>query len=264
MSENKENSILAAENLTIGYHSKNGDKIVSNNLNFQLAPGKLIGLVGANGIGKSTLIRTLSNMQAPLSGKVLLNGQSIESFDLTDLAQEISLVLTEPLSTKNLSIQELVALGRHPYTNWIGTLNKTDQLEVEKAMELMNLIHLKDRKCYELSDGQLQKALIARALAQDTKMIILDEPTTHLDMYHKAYLLKLLKDLTLETGKTILFSSHEIDLAIQLCDTMLVMTSDTVYCDHPCLLIEQNVFETLFPKDLITFDRESGSFKINK
>ena len=115
-----------------------------------------------------------------------------------------------------------------------------------------------------MSDGQLQKVMIARALSQDTAVIVLDEPTTHLDMYHKAYILKLLKKLTKETGKTILFSSHEIDLAIQLCDTMIVMTKENVITDQPCNLIANGTFEKLFPKDLIVFDDKSGSFKINK
>ena len=114
-------------------------------------------------------------------------------------------------------------MGRHPYTNWVGSLTSKDIEIVENAFKLVNISELRNKKCYELSDGQLQKVMIARALAQDTDIIVLDEPTTHLDMYHKAYILKLLQKLTKETGKTILFSSHEIDLAIQLCDTMIVM-----------------------------------------
>ena len=106
--------------------------------------------------------------------------------------------------------------------------------------------------------------MIARALAQDTDLIILDEPTTHLDMYHKAYILKLLQKITKETGKTILFSSHEIDLAIQLCDTIIVMTNTEVICDAPCNLIEKGTFNTLFPKDLIAFDDKTGSFRVKK
>ena len=135
---------------------------------------------------------------------------------------------------------------------------------INNALDLINISELKDKKCYELSDGQLQKVMIARALAQDTAIIVLDEPTTHLDMYHKAYILKLLQKLTKETGKTILFSSHEIDLAIQLCDTMIVMRKNNVVCDQPCNLISQGVFDSLFPKDLIAFDNSTGSFRVSK
>lgn len=226
--------------------------------------GQLIGLVGANGIGKSTLLRTLIKVQPQLSGSILLNNKDLKSTSTLELAKQLSIVLTEPLTSKNLSVYELVALGRHPYTNWIGNLSEADTVQINKALHLVNITDLKDKKCYELSDGQLQKVMIARALAQDTDVIVLDEPTTHLDMYHKAYILKLLQKLTKETGKTILFSSHEIDLAIQLCDTMIVMKGSTVICNQPCHLISEGVFESLFPKDLISFDKITGSFRVTK
>jgi iron complex transport system ATP-binding protein len=129
---------------------------------------------------------------------------------------------------------------------------------------MVRISDLRHRKCYELSDGQLQKVMIARTLAQDTDIIILDEPTTHLDMYHKAYILKLLQRLTKETNKTILFSSHEIDLAIQLCDEMVVMRKTDVVQDQPCNLISKQIFDSLFPPDLISFDGRTGSFKVSK
>lgn len=264
MKSSKQHTILKTQNLNIGYHTKNGTNTIARDLNIEITPGELVGLVGANGIGKSTLLRTITKMQTALSGQVFINNSSINNISLKELSQELSLVLTEPLQTKNLSVFELVALGRHPYTNWIGSLTKEDTFQINKALDLIGITDLKDYRCFELSDGQLQKAMIARALAQDTKLIILDEPTTHLDMYHKAYILKLLQDLTKETGKTILFSSHEIDLAIQLCNTMIVMTEEQVHCNEPCVLIEDGVFDSLFPKDLISFDKESGRFKINK
>ena len=121
---------------------------------------------------------------------------------------------------------------------------------------------LKHKKCFELSDGQLQKVMIARALAQDTSLIILDEPTTHLDMYHKAYILKLLQRMVKDTKKTILFSSHEIDLAIQLCDKLVIMTDSEIIIDTPKNHIKQGNFNSLFPKDLIVFDKEIGSFRV--
>ena len=220
--------------------------------------------MGANGIGKSTLLRTLIKVQPALSGTISLNNKDLQTTSTLDLAKQLSIVLTESLTSKNLTVFELVALGRHPYTNWIGNLTDEDNAIVNESLAQVNIIELKDKRCYELSDGQLQKVMIARALAQDTDVIVLDEPTTHLDMYHKAYILKLLKKLTEETGKTILFSSHEIDLAIQLCDTMIVMQKENVVCDQPCNLISNGIFETLFPKDLISFDNKTGSFRIKK
>ena len=264
MKKETSNTILKAKNLSIGYKTKKKQTIIASDLNFELKKGQLIGLVGANGIGKSTLLRTLIKVQPQLSGSILLNGNDLKSNTNIELAKQLSIVLTEPLTSKNLSVYELVALGRHPYTNWVGNLTQQDLTAVNKAIELVNISELKDKKCYELSDGQLQKVMIARALAQDTDVIVLDEPTTHLDMYHKAYILKLLQKLTKETGKTILFSSHEIDLAIQLCDTMIVMQKDSIVCDQPCHLISKGAFDALFPKDLIFFDNKTGSFRITK
>ncbi|PNW26750.1 ABC transporter ATP-binding protein [Formosa algae] len=264
MKEHTKHIILKTEDLSIGYRSKKNDHVISKHINITLGKGELIGLVGGNGIGKSTMLRTLTNTQMALSGHVFINDKDVSTYDALALAQVLSIVFTEKLTSKNLSVFELVALGRQPYTNWIGTLSEIDLQKVNHALELTNITSLKHKKCFELSDGQLQKVMISRALAQDTDLIILDEPTTHLDMYHKAYTLKLLKKLAKETGKTILFSSHEIDLAIQLCDNMIVMTPEHVVSDSPCNLIQQGVFSTLFPDDLIQFDAETGSFRVNK
>lgn len=256
--------ILKAEQLSIGYKTKKAETVIASNINFEIPRGQLIGLVGANGIGKSTLLRTLIKVQPKLSGKIILNQKDLNSTSAIELSRQLSIVLTEPLLSKNMSVFDLVALGRHPYTNWIGNLSAEDVSKINWALELMNLEELKNKKCYELSDGQLQKVMITRALVQDTDIIVLDEPTTHLDMYHKAYILKLLQKLTKETGKTILFSSHEIDLAIQLCDTMIVMTKGKIVCDQPCHLISKGVFQSLFPKDMIVFDDKTGSFRVTK
>ena len=203
MTPESKHIIIETNNLSIGYSSKKEKTVVASNINLQLFKGELIGLVGANGIGKSTLLRTLTNVQEPLSGKVKINSKDLNSYTSQELAQTLSLVLTEQLVSKNLNILELVALGRQPYTNWIGSLTAIDFSIINQALKQTHIENIKHKKCFELSDGQLQKALISRALAQDTDVIILDEPTTHLDMYHKAYVLKLLQKLAKETGKTI-------------------------------------------------------------
>ncbi|RKE94987.1 ABC transporter ATP-binding protein [Ichthyenterobacterium magnum] len=263
---NKSNQhiILKTDKLSIGYKTKKKETVISSNITIELHKGELIGLVGANGIGKSTLLKTITNVQQALNGDIFINKKTLETYYANELAKAMSLVLTEPIASKNLSVFEVVALGRQPYTNWVGNLSENDFLIINQALQQTNIDDLKHKKCFELSDGQLQKVMIARALAQDTDLIILDEPTTHLDMYHKAYILKLLQRLTKETGKTILFSSHEIDLAIQLCDSMIVMTEDAVVSNSPNKLISQGVFENLFPDDLISFDKNSESFKVNK
>jgi iron complex transport system ATP-binding protein len=264
MNHENQHIILKTDALSIGYKTKKEETIIASNINIALKKGELIGLVGANGIGKSTLLRTLAKIQNKLSGTMELNEQALENYSNIDLAKTLSLVLTEAVSSKNLTIYELVALGRQPYTNWVGNLSEVDKDIVNRAISQTNISDLKDKKCFELSDGQLQKAMIARALAQDTAVIILDEPTTHLDMYHKAYILKLLQKLVKETGKTILFSSHEIDLAIQLCDKMVVLTPKGVVSDTPSNLIARGTFNDLFPKDLIAFDEITGSFRVKK
>ncbi|TXE10692.1 ABC transporter ATP-binding protein [Gelidibacter salicanalis] len=264
MSKQQSHIVLETKNLSVGYASKKGTQVIADAINIALHKGELVGLVGANGIGKSTLLRTLTTVQKPLEGVIYINSKAITDYATVELAKQLSLVLTEPIASKNLSVFELVALGRQPYTNWVGNLSDTDLKIIEQALQQTNIMGLRDKKCFELSDGQLQKVMIARALAQDTDLIILDEPTTHLDMYHKAYILKLLQKLAQETGKTILFSSHEIDLAIQLCDTMIVMSNTMVVSGTPCQLIANGTFNTLFPKDLIAFDPTTGSFKVKK
>jgi iron complex transport system ATP-binding protein len=255
-------NILSTLNLNIGYNSKKGTTTIAKNLNLNLVSGKLIALIGANGIGKSTLLRTITGIQKPLSGNVFLNDKNISDFKPLDLAQNLSLVLTEKLPPSNLSVFELVALGRQPYTNWVGTLTQNDTENVHQAMKLTQIEHLASKRHFEISDGQLQKVLIARALAQDTPLIILDEPTTHLDLLHKVSLFKLLKKLTQETQKCILFSTHDIDLAIQLSDEMIIMTPEMVEQDEPCNLISKGSFDTLFKDEHIFFDTEKGKFII--
>jgi len=254
--------ILQTQHLRIGYSSKAQTKVIASDVSIQLEQGKLIGLVGANGIGKSTLLRTLTGIQKSLSGTVLLNEKPIDSFEPLALAQQISVVLTEKLPPSNLTVYELIALGRQPYTNWLGKLTEEDKIQIENAISLTEIGHLIHQKYYEISDGQLQKVLIARALAQDTPLIVLDEPATHLDLLHKVSLFKLLKKLTVETQKCIMFSTHDIDLAIQLSDEMIVMTNEKVIQNQPCNLILDGTFSNLFLSENILFDSEKGKFII--
>ena len=255
--------ILQASKISIGYTSKKVKNIIASNIDLSLENAKLIALIGANGIGKSTLLRTITGIQNPISGTVLLNGKNIHGLDSLTLAQKLSVVLTEKLPPSNLTVWELIALGRQPYTNWIGTLTDKDIAKINEAIELTQISHLISKKHYEISDGQLQIVLIARALAQDTPLIILDEPTTHLDLLHKVILFKLLKKLTQETEKCILFSTHDIDMAIQLSDEMIIMTPEDVIQDQPCNLILKGSFNALFQDEHIVFDSEKGKFVIN-
>lgn len=252
--------VLHTENLSIGYHLKKDDQIIAADVNLVLQKGNLVSLIGANGIGKSTLLRTLTGIQKPLSGKIWLNGKAINEQPALEIARQLSMVLTEKLPPSNLTVFELVALGRQPYTNWIGKLTAEDKEKIDWAMQLTQIEHLSDRKHYEISDGQLQKVLIARALAQDTPLIVLDEPSTHLDLLHKVSLLRLLKKLTAETDKCILFSTHDIDLALQTSDEMIVMTPGKISQNTPEKLINDGIFDLLFGDEQIQFDPQKGRF----
>lgn len=262
MERTSPNIILEVSNLIIGYEHKSRQIILNDHISFQLQEGNLIGLVGANGVGKSTLLRTLTGMQPSLGGSITIQKSPLTSYESLHLAKLMSVVLTEAPSSKNLSVAEFVSLGRQPHTNWLGHLSSEDHEKINNALLLTDTKKLVSRKCYELSDGQLQRVAIARALAQDTPIIILDEPTTHLDLYHRAVVLKLLKKLTREMGKTILFSTHEIDLAIQLSDEMMIMVPNDFYFDEPCRLISQGSFKSLFPSDTILFDQNTGRFTV--
>jgi len=255
-------TILQANNLSIGYSAKKEHRVIASNSNLNLKSGTLTALIGANGIGKSTLLRTLTGIQQPLAGTVILNNKDITEYTPADLAQHLSIVLTESLPPSNLTVYELVALGRQPYTNWVGSLSAEDRLKINEALQLTRTDHLSAKKHFEISDGQLQKVLIARALAQDTPLIILDEPTTHLDLQHKVSLLRLLKKLATEQGKCILYSTHDLDLALQLSDELIVMTQDTVLQNTPQQCIESKIFDALFTDDGIVFDASKGTFVI--
>lgn len=259
----KKETIISTHDLSIGYKTKKETIVIAENLNLELTSGKLITLVGANGIGKSTLLRTLTGIQKPIDGEVLLHKKNLKSYETLELAQNLSLVLTEKLPPSNLTVFELIALGRQPYTNWLGKLSDEDISTVKSVMKLTQIEHLADKKHFEISDGQLQKVMIARALAQETSIIILDEPTTHLDLFHKVSVFKLLKKLSQETNKCILFSTHDIDLAIQLSDEMIVMTEENIAQNQPCNLISKGIFNSLFEDETITFDSQKGKFIIN-
>lgn len=258
-----ENYILKVSELSIGYASKKEVKTIAANLNINLNTGNLVCLLGKNGIGKSTLLRTLTKVQPSLSGDIFINSNKLESYNYTDFAKIVSLVLTERLPDSSLTVYELVALGRQPYTNWIGYLTTEDLHIIEAAFEKTNTKHLMNSKCFELSDGQLQKVLIARALAQNTPIIVLDEPTAHLDLHHTINTFSLLKNLASEFNKTIIVSTHEVNLALQLADELWLMTPTKFISGKTIDLIENNSINNLFDSELISFNKTLRQFSIS-
>ncbi len=254
---------LNAKKLTIGYQSKGRrQQVVQENLELQLCRGELVCLMGPNGAGKSTLLRTLAGVQAPLAGEVTVGGKSIYTLSQSERAKHISLVLTETINAGNMTVQELVALGRYPHTGWGGSLSRTDEQVVEQAMEDLEVIPLANRLLFELSDGQRQKALIARALAQDGQLIILDEPTAHLDLINRLHIMRLLRQLAVLRNKAIIVATHELDLALQSADKLWLLHKEQGGFTEgtPEDLVLNGSLAAAFSRSGYHFDPYSGQF----
>lgn len=207
--------------------------------------------MGPNGIGKSSLIRTLAGLQKPLAGAVKINGASESP------AHQIAIVLTDKIPSVALTAYEVVAFGRYPYLGWNVKLNETDQAIIERSVAMVQVDHLMDRRLYELSDGQLQMVMIARALAQDTPIILLDEPTAHLDLNNRVEIMKLLQKLSRTTNKAILVATHELDLALQLADWIwLTGRNKNVLTGIPEELVLDGSFDSIF--QFKGFDLKTG------
>jgi iron complex transport system ATP-binding protein len=210
---------IKLENLTIGYK----DKVVQSNLNAAFESGQLVCLLGRNGIGKSTLLRTLAMFQPALGGEVILEEKALNSYSVQDLSRKLSIVLTRKPDVQNITVSEMVGLGRSPYTGFWGTLHDADKTVVAEALRLVGIESMAERKIHTLSDGERQKVMIAKALAQQTPIILLDEPTAFLDFPSKVEILKLLGCLAKETDKTIILSTHDLELAARLADCLWQM-----------------------------------------
>ncbi|WP_031528211.1 ABC transporter ATP-binding protein [Dyadobacter crusticola] len=257
--------ILQTEALSIGYRSKNADLVVASNLNVSLRAGKLVCLLGANGSGKSTLMRTLAGLQPALAGKILLSQHELARLKPQELATQLSLVLTERLETGNLTAREVITLGRTPYTGWLGQLSEADRQQIDLAITYTGTEPLLSRQISQLSDGERQKVMLARALAQDTGVILLDEPTAHLDLPNRIGLMKLLHQLAAETNKAILLSTHELDLALQTADQLWLMKKgDGLLSGVPEDLILDGSFESVFNRENFFFDTNTGTFNIQR
>ena len=252
--------ILETKDLTIGFGKGKLKKVVTKNINLRFETGKLIAIIGRNGAGKSTLLRTLARLQGALDGFVLVDNKDINEFSNLEVAQKIGLVLTEKLPESNLTVYDIIALGRQPYTNWVGRLNQIDIQAIENAISITNIEHLRNKKHYEISDGQLQIVLIARALAQETPIIILDEPTTHLDLPHKISLVRLLKNLAAHAGKCVVFSTHDIELAIENADLLVTISKGKILQGNANLMIKEGILDSLFDDEQIIFDRFKRKF----
>ncbi|MCM1076739.1 MAG: ABC transporter ATP-binding protein [Bacteroides sp.] len=262
MNDRKET--IRVEGLTTGYRDKHGDIVITRNIDASLFSGELTCLLGPNGAGKSTLLRTLSAFLPPLSGKIMIERRNLTSYKDSELAKVIGVVLTEKLSLSNMSVYELVGMGRSPYTGFWGHLTSSDKEVIDESISLVKIDKLRDRMIQTLSDGERQKVMIAKALAQETPIIFLDEPTAFLDYPSKVEIMQLLQNLSRVKNKTVFLSTHDLELALQIADKIwLIDKTHGVKIGTPEDLSINGYMGTFFEREGIKFDLESGLFRID-
>ena len=255
---------IELKSLSTGYHTKKGDRVVSKSITATLQAGELTCLLGPNGAGKSTLLRTLCVFQPPLSGELLLDGCPLESFTSQELATRIGVVLTERQDIRGMRVREMVAMGRSPYTGFWGKLSADDESAVDAAIAAVDIQPLSQRMVHTLSDGERQKVMIAKALAQQTPVILLDEPTAFLDFPSKVEMLLLLAHLAHDMQKIIFLSTHDLELALQIADRLWLMGKETdgVVIGTPSELASSGALPHFFSGPGISFDAKTMRFEV--
>lgn len=254
---------IEARNLTIGYSTKKNTRMVAENINSTIYSGELTCLLGANGVGKSTLLKTLSGFTPQLLGSIYIQGKDLQLYKARELSKCISVVLTEKIDIKNMTARELIGLGRSPYNGFWGKLNNIDNEIIDKSIELVKIQKLIHRMVHTLSDGERQKVMITKALVQDTPIILLDEPTAFLDFPSKVEIMQLLHQLSRKTNKTIFLSTHDLELALQIADKIWLMGQQKgLEIGTPEDLSLNGSLSHFFARKGILFDKESGLFRI--
>lgn len=256
---------IRVERLTTGYTGRNGSKVaVTGSLSASLHGGELTCLLGPNGAGKSTLLRTLSGFLPPLDGEIFIEGKRLSAHTPAELAKVIGVVLTERLHLNNMTVEELVGLGRSPYTGFWGRLSGEDRRIVNRSMELVRVEGMRGRMVSTLSDGERQKVMIAKALAQETPVIFLDEPTAFLDYPSKVEIMQLLLSLAHGEGKTVFLSTHDLELSLQIADRIwLVDKEKGVVTGTPEDLSLAGEMGRFFEREGVVFDLDAGLFRID-
>ena len=253
----KNDAILELRDLYIGYSDDANRHIVAHTLSASQSSGTLTCLIGPNGVGKSTLMRTMAAFQPPLRGDVFIAGRNINAYSSKELSGRIGVVLTEKNMPADLTIEEVVALGRVPYTNFWGSLTKQDRDVVDEAISLVGLNSLRHRKIHQVSDGERQKAMIAKALAQQTPLIFLDEPTAFLDYPSKIAMMQLLRRLAHEQGKLIILSTHDLEIAFQTADTLWLLQQSGLQTGTLDQLSESGAISAFLDSDELCYDTQA-------
>lgn len=255
-------SAISARDLEIGYSSGKANIVVSKIPALSLRQGKLTCLLGANGIGKSTLLKTMTGNLEPLSGKINLGGQAISELAPRERAKKLAVVLTDKAHLGFTTVYEMITLGRNPYTNWMNTLENKDSRAINQALEAIGMLDQAEKPLAELSDGNLQKVVIGRAIAQETEIIILDEPTIHLDISNKTIIVELLRKLCHEHNKTILFSTHDLELASLYADDLWLMEKDQLHQGLSEDLILHGLIDKIFDYKATRFEQSPDNINI--
>ncbi|MBO5988278.1 MAG: ABC transporter ATP-binding protein [Paludibacteraceae bacterium] len=258
----KNEILLSAENLRVGYLLGKKEIKVCDGMNFELKRGELVALLGPNGAGKSTLLRTLSSSLQPLSGNVYYSGRLLKNISQRDLSRKISVVLTDHTQAGGLTVSELVSLGRQPYTGFFGRLKARDLRLVDEAINSVGLSFKSNSYMAELSDGERQKAMIAKALVQETDILLLDEPAAFLDVASKLELMALLRQIAVERNCAVLFSSHDVEQALALSDKLWLMSRDGLLCGCTEDMVLQGHLSDLFRSNNVRFDIGSGVYRL--
>jgi iron complex transport system ATP-binding protein len=253
---------LSASDLCIGYPQSKKRKSVLEGINFEIKQGELVCLIGANGTGKSTLIKTLSGLIPYVSGEILVRGKPLRDYSSSELSKKISLVLTEKIQDDHLTAGEILVMGRYPHTSWFGTLTQKDRNIIHDIAEKISVTQFMEREFSTLSDGEKQRVMIARALIQEASVILLDEPASFLDLSSRIEIMELLRVIAVEEHKSILVSSHDIELAIQYADRLIIITEQgKIFDGFTEDMIAAGVFENIFQEKL-SFDISTGKFRI--
>ena len=250
--------MIRFQSLSLGY----GSRILIDSLSATVKSGELTALVGRNGTGKSTLLRAITGLGERIGGDILLGDKPIDSLSTAELATMVAFVTTDKVRIANLRCRDVVALGRAPYTNWIGRMQEQDEEIVMRSMELVGMSDYADKTMDRMSDGECQRIMIARALAQQTPIILLDEPTAFLDMPNRYELCTLLQRLAHEEQKCILFSTHELDIALALCDSIALISPPQLHLLPTEEMVKSGYIEKLFTSGIVNFDPATRSVSI--
>lgn len=244
--------------LTLGY----GERVLFADADLGFGWGEFTALVGRNGTGKSTLLRTIAALTKPLRGEIVIDGVPLGDLSSREIASRISFVSTDEVRITNLKVADVVALGRAPYTNWIGSLGEEDRRKVAESLELVGMTAFMGKAMDTLSDGERQRVMIARALAQDTPIILLDEPTAFLDLPNRYEICLLLRQLAHKQKKTIIFSTHDLSIALELCDTLAVIENGSFHYGTAEKLIADGEIRRLFAGTSVDFDPATRSVRL--